>query len=32
LSSRIIWKNLNCNFASCAVWVLNLVSHFGGGI
>jgi hypothetical protein len=21
----------NCNFASCAVWVQNLVSHFEGG-
>jgi hypothetical protein len=21
-------KNLNCNFASCAVWVRNLVSYF----
>jgi hypothetical protein len=29
LSSRLISKN--CNFAGCAVWVRNLVSHFGGG-
>jgi hypothetical protein len=34
LSSCLISKNLkskieNCNFASCAVWVRNLVSHFG---
>jgi hypothetical protein len=21
----------NSNFASCAVWVQNLVSHYGGG-
>jgi hypothetical protein len=34
LPSCLISKNLkiqNCNFASCAVWVRNLVSHFGGG-
>jgi hypothetical protein len=36
LSSRLISKNLkikiyNCNFASCTVWVRNLVSHFEGG-
>jgi hypothetical protein len=36
-SSHLIPKNLkikniqNCNFASCAVWVRNLVSHFEGG-
>jgi hypothetical protein len=34
-SSRLISKKRkdyniqNCNFASCAVWVRNLVSHFG---
>jgi hypothetical protein len=34
LSSRLISKNpkdqniQNCNFASCGVWVRNLVSHF----
>jgi hypothetical protein len=26
-----MYKAVNCNFASCAVWVRNLVSHFGGG-
>jgi hypothetical protein len=37
LSSRLISKNLkikiykNCNFASCAIWVRNLVSHVVGG-
>jgi hypothetical protein len=36
LSSRLISKNLKIkmyktNFAGCAVWVRNLVSHFGGG-
>jgi hypothetical protein len=36
LSSRIIQKTKdyniqNCNFASCAVWVRNLVCHFEGG-
>jgi len=25
------YKIQNCNFACCAVWVRNLVSHFGGG-
>jgi hypothetical protein len=25
------WNMQNCNFASCAVWVRNLVSHFEGG-
>jgi hypothetical protein len=36
LSSRLISKNLKiknikyCNFAGCAVWVRNLVSHFEG--
>jgi hypothetical protein len=24
-------SNQNCNFASCAVWLRNLVSHFEGG-
>jgi hypothetical protein len=37
LSSGLISKNLKIkiyktNFASCAVWVRNLVSHFEGGI
>jgi hypothetical protein len=34
LSSRLISKNLKikvCNFAGCAVWVQNLISHFEGG-
>jgi hypothetical protein len=36
LSSRLISRNLKIkiyktNFASCPVWVRNLVSHFGGG-
>jgi hypothetical protein len=37
LSSSLIPKNIkiknirNCNFAGCAVWVRNLVFHFGGG-
>jgi hypothetical protein len=36
LSSLLISKNLKIkiyktNFAGCAVWVRNLVSHFGGG-
>jgi hypothetical protein len=37
LSSRLISKNLKIkiyntlNFAGCALWVRNLVSHFGGG-
>jgi hypothetical protein len=37
LSSRLLSENLkikkirNCNFASCAVWMQNLISHFGGG-
>jgi hypothetical protein len=30
LSSHLISKQ-NCNFVSCSVWVLNLVSHFEGG-
>jgi hypothetical protein len=26
------YKNIqNCNFASCAIWLRNLVSHFEGG-
>jgi hypothetical protein len=24
-------KNVGINISSCAVWVRNLVSHFGGG-
>jgi sorting nexin-29 len=36
LSSRLVSKKLKIkiyktNFVSCAVWVRNLVSHFGGG-
>jgi hypothetical protein len=37
LSSHLIPKKpkdlniQNCNFASCAVWLQNLVSHFEGG-
>jgi hypothetical protein len=36
LSSRLISKNLKIkiyktNFASCVVWVRNLVSYFEGG-
>jgi len=30
--SNIFLDNIqNCNFASCAVWVRNLVSHFEAG-